>query len=98
MGLFDKPTGGEHKGGLRQIFEAAKPELNLSADQEQKIKEIFKDLRDERHDLKDESGDNMQDDMRANRQQAKQKIMDILNADQQKIIHQHLNEWRNKTS
>lgn len=94
MGVFDNHnSGNEHKGGaLRQALEAARPELNLSADQEQKVKEIFKDFREERVDLKDEGGANMREDIRTARQEFKQKLMTILNDDQGKILHRHLKE------
>ena len=100
MGLFDKLTGGaEHKGNrLRQVFEMAKPALNLSAEQEQKIKEIFRDFREERHDLKEEGGDGMRDDIRAARQEAKQKLMDVLNDDQKKILEENLQKWKDQAS
>ena len=100
MGLFDKP-GNEQEhtgGGLRQIFEAAKPALNLSAEQEQKIKEIFKEFREERNDLRDAAGNNMRDDIRAVRKETKQQLMDVLNDDQKEIIQKHLRERRDKDS
>ena len=48
MELFDKPANErEHKGGrLKQAFKAAKPILNLSSEQDEKIKGLFKDFRE----------------------------------------------------
>lgn len=93
MSLFDN-TNQEHKGGLRQVFEAAKPALNLTADQEQKIKEIFKNFREERHDIKDSGADNMRDDMRNARQETRHQVMNVLNDEQKKNLQKHLSEWK----
>src|SRR5205809_7952546 len=100
MGLFDKLRGGaEHKRNrLLQVIESAKPALNLSAEQEQKIKEIFRDFREERRDLKDEGGDNMRDDIGAARKEAKQKLMAVLNDDQKKILEEKLQQWKDQAS
>lgn len=97
MGLFGKSgSEKEHKGGLKQVIEAAKPELNLSATQEQQIKELFKNLREERKDLKSAGGDNMREEIRAARRQAKQQLLNVLNDDQKRIFEKHLHELKNE--
>jgi len=96
MGLFNNnDNSAEQKGGgLRQAFEMAKPALNLSADQEKQIREIFKDFREERQDLKTTGNNGMHDDLRAARQERRQKIMTVLNADQKKILQENLQKLR----
>lgn len=96
MGLIDNLTGGaDHKGGFRQVFEAIKPSLNLSADQEQKIREIFKNFRQERAELKETGGDDMKEGLHDARHEAKEQILALLNDDQKKTVQQHLRELRN---
>ncbi len=96
MGLFNNHgNDAEHKGGgLRQAFEIAKPQLNLSSEQERQITEIFRDFREERQDLKTSGNDTMRDDLRAARQERKQKIMAVLNEDQKKILQANLQKFR----
>jgi len=95
MGLFNNENKGEGKGGgLRQAFETAKPELNLSADQEQRIKEIFKGFREERQDLKAAGNDSMRNDLQAARQERRQKVMAVLNEEQKKILQAALQKLR----
>lgn len=97
MGLFGKSGGEkEHKGGLKQVIEAAKPELNLSAMQEQQIKEVFKNLREERQKLKSAGSDNMREETRAARKQAKQQLLNVLNDDQKRIFEKYLHELRDQ--
>jgi vacuolar-type H+-ATPase subunit H len=99
MGFFNKAGKGEHKGGgLQQIFETAKSALNLSADQEQKITDIFNEFREERQGLKKDGGDNAKESIRAARQQAKQKIMDVLNDNQKKIFEENIGKWKDEAS
>jgi len=93
MGLFDK-NNGQHKGGrLQQVFEVAKPALNLSAQQEAQITEIFTQFREERRELKS-GGDNARDEIRTARREAKQKIMAVLNDDQKRILEENLSKWK----
>jgi Spy/CpxP family protein refolding chaperone len=96
MGLFDNfNSGHEHKGShLKQAFEAAKATLNLSAEQEWKIKDIFSDLREERREIKDSDDDDMRDDLRGARQETRQKIMAVLNDEQKIILKKHLQALR----
>jgi Spy/CpxP family protein refolding chaperone len=99
MSFFNKAGKGEHKGGgLQQIFEMAKPALNLSADQEQKITEIFNEFREEKQGLKSGGGDNAKESIRTARQQAKQKIMAVLNDDQKKIFEENISKWKDEVS
>jgi Spy/CpxP family protein refolding chaperone len=95
MGIFSKlfgrkgqqntgastPTGG---GRFRELFEQLKPELNLTADQEIKIKEIFREFRQERREVKQSGGGAAE--IKESRQEAKQKIREILNPDQLAIL------------
>ncbi|MBS1748011.1 MAG: hypothetical protein JST21_17745 [Bacteroidetes bacterium] len=96
MGLLDNLTGGaDRKGGFRQIFETIKPSLNLTDDQEQKIREIFKNFRQERAEIKETGGDDMKDGLHEARHEAKEQILALLNDDQKKIVQQKLRELRN---
>ena len=95
MGLFNKHDDGEHKGGgLKQIFEMAKPVLYLSPEQEQKITEIFKEFREERQGLKSGGGDSARENIRTARQQAKEKLMAVLNDDQKRIFEENISKWK----
>ena len=106
MGFFGKLFGGnknrggdaqgQGKGGgrFKQIFEMAKPELNLSAEQEQQITSIFKEFRGERQDLKQTGGDAMQQGIKDARHDAKDKIMTLLNDDQKKVFEANFQKWK----
>ncbi len=102
MGLLDKLGGGHVGGGhhnkFRQIFEMAKPVLNLSDDQERQAKEIFRDFREDRQDIKeagDKDGDgNLQHEMKDARQDAKEKILALLTPEQKKLFDENIQKWR----
>jgi Spy/CpxP family protein refolding chaperone len=96
MGLSNSNTGSGNArkgGGLRQMYELAKPALHLSADQESKIEALLKDLREERESIKS-SGDNNQEQLRTARQQARQKLMDVLNPEQKAIWQENIKTWK----
>lgn len=103
MGFFSKlfggnknnEQGGQGRGGrLKQIFEMAKPQLNLSPEQEQQVISIFKEFREERHDLKEAGGDSMQQNIRDARHEAKDKIMAVLNEQQRTILEENFRKWK----
>ena len=103
MGFFSKLFGGgksrgqagQGRGGrLKQIFEMAKPQLNLSPEQEQQILSIFQEFREERRDLKQTAGGNMQEGIREARHEAKDKIMAVLNEQQRTILEENFRKWK----
>lgn len=98
MGLFGNKNG--QKGKFRQIFELAKPMLNLSAEQEKQARDIFMEFRQDRQNLKkegDSSGDgDIKSEMQEARQEAKHKIMALLTADQKKIFEDNIQKWRSQ--
>ena len=94
MGLFDKT--GKQGGRLKQVFEMAKPVLNLSPQQETQITEIFKQFREERQGLKSGGGDNAGEEIKAARKETRQKIMAVLNDDQKRIFEENLKKWKEK--
>ena len=99
MELFNKNTNTNNlnkKGGLRQIYEAIKPQLNLSADQETKIEQTLNELKAKREDFKRGNGGN-KEEMQTARQQARQKIKEILNPDQQHIWHENMQKWKEQS-
>lgn len=89
-----KATGGAGKAGgrFKELFERAKPALNLTADQEVSIKSIFMEFRQERKELKQGGGD--QAEIRDARKEAKQKIMALLTPEQLQTLRQKMGEWR----
>jgi len=96
MELFDKPGNEkQHKGGrLKQALKAAKPALNLSAEQEEKIKEIFRNFREKKRAVIQEGGDNMNDNLLSVKKERKQQLMGVLNDDQKKILKEKLRELK----
>lgn len=92
-------TPGQGKGGgrFKQIFEMAKPQLNLRAEQEQQISSIFREFRGERQDLKQTGGDAMQQGIRDARNEAKDKIMAVLNDEQKKVLEENFQKWKQQT-
>ena len=95
MGLFDKKEdGGARAGRFKQAFEAAKPVLRLSSEQENQITAVFNDFRDERRELKTWSREDAPEAIRAARKETKQKIMAILNDDQKRILEENLKKWK----
>ena len=99
MELFDKPGNEkQHKGGrLKQALKAAKPALNLSAEQEEKIKEIFRNFREKKRAVIQEGGDNMNDNLLSVKKERKQQLMGVLNDDQKKILKEKLRELKGST-
>ncbi|MEO6583532.1 MAG: hypothetical protein ABIO05_04370 [Ferruginibacter sp.] len=95
MGLFNNTnkTGTNKGGGLRRMYEASKPTLNLSADQETRIEQALEELKGERKNFKNQ-GDGNKEEMQTARQQARKKIMDILNPSQQKLWHENAQKWK----
>ena len=100
MELTDKPGNeSEHKGGrLKRAFKTAKPILNLSPEQDEKIKQLFKDFREKKRVIIQEGGDNMNDNIHTIKKERKQRLMDVLNDDQKKILKEHLRELRNQVN
>ena len=99
MGLLDNFLGNDNenpgfRGKFRQIFEIAKPSLKLSEEQEEKIREIFKEFQTERKGLKTIQVINQHDQIKEARKKAKQKLMDVLNTDQKKIFTENIDKWR----
>ena len=97
MELSDKPINErEHKGGrLKQALKAAKPVLNLSLEQDENIKGLFKDFREKKRAIIQEGGDNMNDNIHAIKKERKQRLKEVLNDDQKKILKEYLRESRN---
>lgn len=89
-----KATGGGGKGGNRfkELFEMAKPALNLTAEQEASIKNIFMEFRQERKELKQGGSD--QAEISDARKEAKQKIMALLTPEQLQTLRAKMGEWR----
>ena len=90
-------TGNEkqQKGGrFKQALNAAKPTMNLSAEQDQKIKEIFRNFREKKHALTQAGGDNLNDNLRSAKKERKQQIMGVLNDEQKKILKDKLKELK----
>jgi hypothetical protein len=96
MELTDKPGDEKNqKGGrLKQALKATRPTLNLSAEQDEKIKEIFRNFREKKHALNQQGGDNMNDDLRSAKKERKQQLMGVLNDDQKKILKEKLRELK----
>ncbi len=100
--LFGKITGGggnksggggaKAGGRFKELFEMAKPALNLSAEQESSIKNIFMEFRQERKELKQGGGE--QSEIREARKEAKQKIMALLTPEQLNTLRQKMGEWK----
>ena len=99
MELSDMPGNEkQQKGGrLKQALKAARPALNLSAEQDEKIKAIFKNFREKKRILIEKGGDAMDDDLHSAKKARKQQLMSVLNDDQKKILKDHLKELKNKT-
>lgn len=99
MGLPDMPGNEkQQKGGrLKQALKAARPALNLSAEQDEKIKTIFKNFREKKHMLIEKGGDTMNDDLHSAKKERKQQLMGVLNDEQKKVLKDHLRELKNKT-
>ena len=99
MESIDKP-GDEQKqkgGRLKQALRAAKPALNLSAEQEEKIKEIFRNFREKKRAVKQEGGETMNDNLLSIKKERKQQLMGALNDDQKKILKEKLRELKGST-
>jgi len=92
---MDTTGTNEHRGGLRQVFEAIKPQLNLSAEQEQKIKEIFKNFREERTEIQSSGSSDIREDMRNARHGVKEQVLALLNDEQKKMFREQLHALRN---
>jgi len=93
-------TGNEkqQKGGrFKQALNAAKPTMNLSAEQDQKIKEIFRNFREKKRAVIQEGGDNMNDNLLSVKKERKQQLMGALNDDQKKILKEKLRELKGST-
>lgn len=82
----------QRRGGLKGIYELAKPALHLSADQESKIEAALNELKEERHNLKTSGDGNV--NMHAARKDARQKIMSILTPGQKTIWQDNLDKGK----
>lgn len=88
----------QQKGGrLKQALKIAKPALNLSAEQDEKIKAIFKNFREKKRILIEKGGDAMNDDLHRAKKERKQQLMSVLNDEQKKILKDHLRALKNDT-
>ncbi len=99
MGLLDKSinkdnSGGGFQGKFKQVFELAKPSLNLSAPQQAEIVEIFKEFKEERADIKAIPGISHHDEIRDARKDAKEQILAVLTPEQRQIFHANIDKWR----
>ena len=96
MESFDKPDNEKkQKGGrLKQALRAARPALNLSAEQDQNIKEIFRSFREKKHAVTQAGGDNLNDNLQSVKKERKQQIMAVLNDEQKKILKDKLKELK----
>lgn len=96
MELIDKPDNEKkQKGGrLKQALKAARPILNLSAEQDEKIKEVFRNFREKKRAVEQEGGNNMNDNLRSVKKERKQQLMGVLNDDQKKILKEKLRELK----
>ncbi len=92
---FNKNSaGGGFQKKFSQVFELAKPSLNLSVQQQAEIVEIFKDFKEERADLKATPGISHHDEIRDARKDAKEQILAILTPEQREIFHANIDKWR----
>ncbi|MEP6512810.1 MAG: hypothetical protein ABJA79_03000 [Parafilimonas sp.] len=101
MGIFEKFLGGGKqnpgvRGKFRQIYELAKPSLNLSAEQQQKIEEIFREFQGERKEIKTKSDVNQHEEMKDARQGAKEKVLAVLTPEQRQIFNANIDKWRSE--
>ncbi len=101
MGIFEKFLGGGKqnpgvRGKFREIYELAKPSLNLSAEQQQKIEEIFREFQGERKQIKTKTGANQHEEMKEARLDAKEKVLAVLTPEQQQIFHANIDKWRSE--
>ncbi len=86
----------QQKGGrLKQALKAARPALNLSAEQDEKIKAIFKNFREKKRLLNEKGGVAMNDQLHAAKKERKQQLMGVLNDNQKMILKDHLRELKN---
>jgi len=85
----------QQKGGrFKQALKAAKSTMNLSAEQDQKIKDIFKAFREKKRAVTQQGGDTLNDNLRSVKKERKQQIMGVLNDQQKKILKDKLNELK----
>jgi hypothetical protein len=99
MESFDN-TGNEKKqkaGRLKQALKAARPNLNLSAEQDEKIKEIFRNFREKKGAIMQQGGNNLSDNLRSVKKERKQQLMSALNDGQKKILKEKLKELKGNT-
>ena len=93
MSLINNEGDNKHKGGgIRKIYEQARPLLHLTADQENTINEALSSLKQERQDAKNNESDDGQ--LRTARQAAKQQILEVLSPDQKKLWHETAQQLR----
>lgn len=93
--LFDEPhEGSGFKGKFRRIYEIAKPSLNLSAEQQQEIAEIFKEFKEERADIKAQPTLSRHDEIKNARKDAKEKVLAVLTPEQRQIFENNIDKWR----
>jgi hypothetical protein len=85
----------KQKGGrLKQALTATRPNLNLSAEQHEKIKEIFMNFREKKRAITQQGDDNLKDNLHSVKQERKQQLMSALNDDQKKILKEKLRELK----
>ena len=90
-------TGNEkqQKGGrFKQALKAAKPTMNLSAEQEQKIKEIYRNFREKKQAIAQQGGDNLDDNLHSVKKERRQQIMAVLDDNQKRILKDKLKELK----
>jgi hypothetical protein len=96
MESFDN-SGNEKKqkgGRLKQALKAARPNLNLSAEQDEKIKEMFRNFREKKRAIMQQGGDSLNDNLHSVKKERKQQLMSALNDDQKKILKEKLRELK----
>ncbi len=102
MGILGRLLGGGKKGGpgfrgkFRQIYEIAKPELQLTAEQQHKIETIFKEFRGERKGIGTTQNINKHDAVKDARQEAKQEVLAVLTPEQREKFRNNIDKWRDQ--
>ena len=96
MGFFSKIFGGgagQGQGMAAQVLTQLITDLNLSSDQQNQIKNAFQSFREERKEAKSQGGD-MKEQMKAHRQELKNKILSLLTDEQKQKFQANMEKYR----
>ena len=96
MGFFGKLFGGggqEGQGKAAQLLTQLNSDLDLSADQLNRMKQAFQEFRQERKAAKD-GGGNIKDEMQGAKQQLKDQILNLLNDEQKKKFMASMEKYK----